>query len=238
MDVFASFELSRVLSTKIETKQISLLGILNGQEVLLRLTATTPNATCFTEVVETTQVHSNDVYSKYDVKLSQSLVDCEVLKPDLTEHGPRLKVVETAETYRTRTKAYIESLPTQSPLECVFSGAFSVYKGQGGYEVRVSSLQSLRDLEGRHLELLLQIKAEAPTIVAASLGISPFSLLVSTQYPPEESQLIFAVSPSSLGLLCSRSFLLNDIISDLSRDPEHFQRTTLIYLLPASHPLA
>mmetsp|Transcript_9473 Transcript_9473/g.18281 ORF Transcript_9473/g.18281 Transcript_9473/m.18281 type:complete len:245 (-) Transcript_9473:5-739(-) len=244
MEALASFQLDRVAKTDIGGHQLTLAGKFKQEEVLLNLTARCPDTTILGEIVELTQIHANDVYYKYEAKLAQITIDCEV-KHTQEESAGLVYVNETPELYNTISKSWIEALDPPHTLEgSLVEPEFTIFKknvsGEASFVVVVNdlSLRSIRDLDGRHLELLSKIKTEAAAYIAEQLHVHPLNFLMFTQYPPDTSRLTFSVARSNYSLGCYRNVLLSDLISNLTLYPSYYQTAVLSIAVPLTHPLA
>lgn len=245
MSTLETFLSNRVVKSDSNSHQLTLARVQQDHSSLLRLTARTPDDSFFGDIVEQTQVHSNDVYYKYSLKLARCHLDCQLIEAASEDTQTQLLFEETPETYLSVTKNYIASLsePIQLQTSSTERDSYQIIKETEGEEdiylvvPNDPYLKSVRDLDARHIPLLNRIKTEASQMVASLLGFNASSLLISTKYPPETSRLTFMLSKSTFGLACGRNILLNDILYAIEVDASHFQTATLTYALPASHPL-
>eukprot|EP00967_Tisochrysis_lutea_P133101 scaffold233065_cov36-Tisochrysis_lutea.AAC.3 len=103
-------------------------------------------------------------------------------------------------------------------------------------------IKSVRDLRGCHIEMLKTLRAGALAELKERYGVSPSSLRVYMHYLPSFwwGHVHFAslTCPAmSVTTSVGKAILLDDIIDNLQRDPEHYQNTSLTMVVGEGEPL-
>ena len=94
---------------------------------------------------------------------------------------------------------------------------------------RDASVRSLRDLRAKHLPLLMRMREAGESIAGERYGVAPSQLRQFVHYPPQFYRFHWHVTHVNvhLGIETERAHLLDDIIDNLERDPEHYARANL-----------
>jgi len=98
-------------------------------------------------------------------------------------------------------------------------------------------LISMRCLRGRHLSVLKSIKSMISQLLPPEFD----SPMLYFHYPPSVWQLHLHVAAPCDVLRTTNSmqkvYFLEDVISNISIDPEYYAKATMTYILPSNHEL-
>ena len=100
--------------------------------------------------------------------------------------------------------------------------------------VHQRGLKSLRDLRGRHLPLLVNIKEKCVGAVSERYGLEPSQVRCYLHYQPSYYHLHvhvtnIAFSPPGFG--CEKSHLLDSVIDNIQRDSNYYQAAALSFVV-------
>eukprot|EP00823_Brevimastigomonas_motovehiculus_P003073 TRINITY_DN183_c2_g1_i1.p1 TRINITY_DN183_c2_g1~~TRINITY_DN183_c2_g1_i1.p1 ORF type:complete len:375 (-),score=143.68 TRINITY_DN183_c2_g1_i1:194-1318(-) len=101
-------------------------------------------------------------------------------------------------------------------------------------------IRSMRDLTGKHLPLLKNIREKCLKAVGEQYNVSPSQLRLYLHYIPSYMHLHVHVTATSFdapGIHAGRAHLLDDVIDELTADPDIYQKKTMSIVLPVNHPL-
>ncbi|KAH7819495.1 putative Scavenger mRNA decapping enzyme [Monocercomonoides exilis] len=103
---------------------------------------------------------------------------------------------------------------------------------------KTRKIKSLRDINGSHIEFLKRMKEEAMKAAKAKYGVPSAQLLCYVHYLPSFMQLHYHVINIERGdMRGPRCILVDDIIDNLQRDPEYYQKSNLTIPLSETHEI-
>jgi len=87
-------------------------------------------------------------------------------------------------------------------------------------------IRSLRDLRAEHLPLLRAMAAKGRELMRQTYGLADESLRIFVHYPPQfyHFHVHFTNVSVDVGVSTERAHLLDDIIENLEKDPEHYAK--------------
>ena len=100
-----------------------------------------------------------------------------------------------------------------------------------------TALLSMRSIRGDHIDMLKAIKSKIKELMPAEFE----SPMLYFHYPPSVWQLHLHVAAPCDMLRTTNSMqkvcFLEDVISNISIDPEYYAKATMTYILPSNHEL-
>jgi m7GpppX diphosphatase len=102
-----------------------------------------------------------------------------------------------------------------------------------------SSIRSLRDLNGSHIEILERILADCPPAIEKVYGIPYDQLRIFFHYPPQfyHAHIHFTRLENEVGAQVERGHLLQDVIQNLKMKADFYATRTLVYKVKVTDPL-
>lgn len=172
-------------------------------------------------------INKEECASKYDI--SKERMNEKVVFSDPDPNKGFALLVDFKWKKHPKTMVLLEENPITKPVG-VYCIAFPV----------CSDIRSLRDLSGKHLPLLLNLKEEIPRRMKELYGLAHNKLRMFVHYHPQFWYFHLHVTSMDIdfGIENTRSKLLEEIISNLQMDPNYYQNTELVYSVPEDHPCA
>jgi m7GpppX diphosphatase len=104
------------------------------------------------------------------------------------------------------------------------------------------SLRSVRDLRGRHVPMLQRLKQGALALLREKHGVPPSALRVYMHYLPSFwwVHIHFAAltcTAAGAATAVGKAVLLDDIVDNLIRDPDHYANASLTVVVGERDPL-
>jgi len=104
------------------------------------------------------------------------------------------------------------------------------------------SIRSLRDLRGRHVPMLQRLRSGALATLHSKHGLSPSAVRVYMHYMPSFwwAHIHFAAltcTAAGATATVGKAVLLDDIVDNLLRDPDHYATAALTMVVGEQDPL-
>ncbi|OQS06753.1 scavenger mRNA-decapping enzyme DcpS [Thraustotheca clavata] len=99
--------------------------------------------------------------------------------------------------------------------------------------VQDKKIRSLRDLTGKHLGLLRNVRDKCLELIATKYGVPATSIRVFVHYQPSyyHFHIHFAHIKVPFGIFVGKAILLEDIIYNLSQDDDHYKKATISFVV-------
>ena len=105
--------------------------------------------------------------------------------------------------------------------------------------VRDPDIRSVRDLRGKHIELLQNLMHQTITAIRRVYGLDRDQMRIFVHYPPTYYHLHihFTCLAISKGISLGKAIFLEDIIDNLKMDPQYYKKANMSCVVATNEKL-